>query len=159
MEITKMVPVTIEVDDDDKRDCSGNCCFNVEGRYCARFDATTINGRNDGCIAEFGIAEFGIGESDTPPEDVRGYNHPAITSTPIGGTCHLFVGDRYRTYKVERDSTNNPYWCSEYCPFAPVAIDGCPTVGEDNPCALASEMHGSGKDVILIAEETPNEQG
>lgn len=57
MEITKTVPVTIEVDDDNKRDCSGGCCFNVEGRYCARFDVTTINGRNDGCLSEFGTSE------------------------------------------------------------------------------------------------------
>lgn len=57
MEITKTVPVTIEIDDDNKRDCSGGCCFNVEGCYCARFDVTTINGRNDGCLAEFGTGE------------------------------------------------------------------------------------------------------
>lgn len=57
MEITKTVPVTIEVDDDNHRGCSGNCCFNVEGRYCSRFDVTTIRGRNDGCISEFGTSE------------------------------------------------------------------------------------------------------
>lgn len=124
MEITKTVPVTIEVDDDDKRDCSGNCCFNVEGRYCARFDATTINGRNDGCLAEFGTGE-----------------KPAVVpwkKSKIGDIVEI-DDKRYLVH----GSSAMPNLC-KHCYFA--GTGNCPL---DNSTRLLCDTHPSGGDVYF----------
>jgi hypothetical protein len=99
MEITKTVPVTIEIDDDNKRDCSDGCCFNVEGRYCARFDVTTINGRNDGCLSEFGTGEKPnvVPWEESKVGDVVDFNgRMALIGLPpfvedVCAECYMFV--------------------------------------------------------------------
>jgi hypothetical protein len=125
MEITKTVPVTIEIDDDDKRDCSGNCCFNVEGCYCARYDVTTINGRNDGCISEFGTGE-----------------KPAVVpweNSNIGDVVKI-AGRNYKIHSCSYDDADGP--CCK-CAFQSERGENCPYSLTDN-LQLLCFAHSSG---------------
>jgi hypothetical protein len=54
MEITKMVPVTITVNDEDPTCCSCGCIFNYDDDLCEKYNQPIQSRRNAKCLAEFG---------------------------------------------------------------------------------------------------------
>ena len=78
-------------------------------------------------------------------------NHDAIINTPIGGECRLFIDGAYKTYRVEKETTDPAEWCGGQCPFSGCQITSCPQENtSDTYCAMSSKKHKSGVEVIIV---------
>jgi hypothetical protein len=57
MEITKAVPVTIVVNDEDPTCCGCGCIFNYDDDLCEKYNQPIQSRRNPECLADFDTGE------------------------------------------------------------------------------------------------------
>lgn len=75
MQISKMVPVTIEVQDDNPNGCSSACWFNYDDDLCEKYNEPILSCRNARCLAEFGTGLEG--------EKMAEHSHVELVDCPV----------------------------------------------------------------------------
>lgn len=133
MQISKMVPVTIEVQDDNPKGCSSACWFNYDDDLCEKYNEPIQSCRNARCLAEFGTGE-----------------KPAIVpweESKVGDVVR--IGNRF--YRLHEDADTEEGPCCK-CAFQSPCGSSCPYAEADRS-QLLCYAHPSSCDVYFTEVE------